>query len=241
MGALDEIPARWTPNGRCVRHNEQACASCLAYENGDLRALALRLAGRVEELEKAAKDLLYHAIAPSDDGGAFDDACRHVERLLSSPTCPRCRQPESEHPGGVYCPTPTAPREAASDDERCHAPGCKRHAWTVHYEAKRCVHCGVIRPIPYWEEPPTPTNFPTGKETPQKAENVPSGKAESTGAKCACGCDCGMKPMRGSRFCVGCVDEQATPTSEEVCPICDGGPGNSCSCTRPSSPKDGQR
>src|SRR3954463_4097338 len=35
---MSSVLGRWNPHGTCVRHDEQACVSCLTYDNGDLRA-----------------------------------------------------------------------------------------------------------------------------------------------------------------------------------------------------------
>lgn len=137
-----------------------------------LAAIARRLAGRVEALEEA---VLY---------AMHDDNWRRVHDLElkwpdRAPTAPTDVEmgPWEEAGDGLHKirrplpkviltdPAPTAPREAARFDcLECGEP-CN---------TKVCADCLATRS----------TDLPTGKETPQTAGNVPSGKAESTGAKC---------------------------------------------------------
>lgn len=79
MSVLEETPQFFDKKGRCLRHNEPACSSCLCYALG-----AERL--RAEQLEGALREVYEHhqhvecAYAPLERGStpcactAYDDA-----------------------------------------------------------------------------------------------------------------------------------------------------------------------
>jgi hypothetical protein len=191
MGALSEADMV------LVKMLETEDPECIAsHELDECAALVRRLAGRVEELEKAAMGVLEVETGPLEGVALARAQATAITELDIVVHCARA---------------PTAPREAATCGFCPHPEHFGLCSWRNGQSANpcNCLHDATL------------TDLPTGTTTttPVVTSSSLAGGAESTGAKwpgrvyeCP-KCLQAMDPTRGCEL--GCNAEGTTPTSEE--------------------------